>query len=101
MPEPYYWKIWYDDGSSIVGETEEDWNLYPIHGIIMAKEFRPDISDLIHQGLDYYFFEDSQIISTNDIVLYAIRPQGVKNVKVGRWCNNYIYEQAVKEGINN
>ena len=94
----YSWKVWYDDGTSFIGSTEEEWIVLPTHGIIQAKEFRPNTSDLIHQGLDYYFFEDGQIISTNDIALYAIRPQGVKSVKVGRWCNNYIYEQAVKEG---
>ena len=98
----YYWKIWYDDGTSFTGVTEEDWNSFSTHGIIQAKEFnRPDKPNLIHHGLNYYFFEGGQIISTNDIALYIIRSQGVKSVKIGRWANNYIWDKAVEEGMSN
>lgn len=93
----YYWQAWFDGGTDFVGVTEEDFAALPTHGIIQAKEFRPGISDLVHHGLSYFFFEGGQIISTNDLSLYAVRPQGVKNVKVGRWCNNHVYEAAVKE----
>ena len=94
----YYWKAWYDDEVFYIGSTQEDWDKIPTHGIIQVKEYRPDESDLIHHGLDYFWFENGQIISTNKLENYAMRIQGVKSVKIGRWAHNYIYEQAVKEG---
>ena len=95
----YYWKVWYDDDISYTGSTQKDWDPLPTHGIVQAKEYRPGESDLIHHGLDYFWFENGQIISTNQLENYAMRIQGVKSVKIGRWANNYIYEKAVKEGI--
>ncbi len=96
----YYWKAWYDDEASYTGCTQEEWDLLPSHGIMQVKEFRPNTSNLIHHGLDYFWFEDGKIISTNRVENYAIRIQGVKSVKIGRWVNNHVYENAVKEGTS-
>lgn len=91
-------KIWYDDGNSYEGVSEEDWERLPRHGVQIVKSFR-EKDCVTHAGMDYYFFEDDTIKSVQrvDLDRYLERTQGIKCVKFGRWSADVIWQKAHKE----
>ena len=96
----YKWKIWYDDGTSHTGTTEDEWNVFVRDGILIVKEYGG--CNIIHMGMDYYWFENGSIKSCNpkDLHGYLRRPEGLKNMKFGRWTDNKVWEKVHKEAMN-
>ena len=94
------WKIWYDDDTTVAGATEEEWSSYNRDGILIIREYGYK-SPLVHMGMDYYWFENSQIMSCNlkDLHGYLRRLEGLKNVKFGRWCNNDLWKKVHDEAM--
>lgn len=93
------WKIWYDNGKSYKGKTEKEWNDLAKHGVLIIVEEKEDAGKkytLKHQGLDYYWFEDGQILSCSrsDLDRYLERDKGVSSMKFGRWANDYTWNKC-------
>ena len=92
------WKIWYDDGSTSEGVTEEDWDKLPRHGVLLVNFFR-EKDRVVHMGFDYYWYEEGQVKSCQrvDFDRYLERPLGIKCVKFGRWGADNIWIKAHDE----
>lgn len=89
------WAVRFDDDSEEHhGCSVEDWNNLPKHGVLWVREFEP--VSLIHMGLDYYWWEGGTVKSCSrpDIDRYLERTDGIRNVKFGRWADQYIWETA-------
>lgn len=92
-------KIWYDDGNTVTGETEEDWNSFDRDGVLIVREYGERRS--VYMGCDYYWFENKNIKSCNpkDLHGYLRRSEGLKNVKFGRWADNDVWKKAHDEAM--
>ena len=95
----YYWKIWYDNGSTVTGVTEEEWNTFDRDGILIIREYGPNT---VHMGCDYYFFENGTVkaCSLKDLHGYLRRPEGLKNVKFGIWTDDKMWKKVHDEAMN-
>lgn len=69
--------------------------------MLIVKEMERQPNNLVHMGMDYYFFEQCQVKSCNrkDIDRYLRRPAGLRNVKFGRWASDEIWERAHNEAM--
>ena len=97
----YSWRIWYDDNSSVSGCCEKSWNQAPRDGVLVVMESGD--RKIVHMGCDYYWFENGTVKSCNpkDLDRYLRRPEGLKNVKFGRWADNDIWQKAHDEAMKN
>lgn len=95
----YRWRIWFDDRSSIAGCCEKNWNEAPRDGILIVREYGDH--PLVHMGMDYYWFENGRVKSCNpkDLHGYLRRPEGLRNVKFGRWADDDIWKKARNEAM--
>lgn len=89
------WRIWYDTGDSCEGGSETEWNVAPRQGVLIVKESK----GLNHMGCDYYWFENGNVKSCapKDLDRYLIRDQGLRNVKLGRWADDSVWNKALEE----
>jgi hypothetical protein len=95
-------RIWYDDGSSPIIETVDQWNKQPKYGVLFVKGPTASRDHKLHRDQDYYWIEQGIVFSCaiKDLNNYLERDQGISNVKFGRITTTPKYEKAKKEALD-
>jgi hypothetical protein len=92
------WRLWYDDGSTVEGATQEEWDAAPCDGVIYGMMFFSDGTAAHLSGMDLYWsrdFGDGAVFahdSDRDGLLRRLR-----FVKWGRWTTLAKHDKAMSD----
>lgn len=95
--------VWYDTGEfRVIQNTREEWDRLPSQGVMIVKGPTSSPEHRLHRSMDYYWWEDSKVMSCRrvDLDRYLERSVGVCSCKFGRWGKTEVFSQALKQALD-
>lgn len=94
------WRVWYIGGTTVDGETFDDWRGIPDDGVLTVMLWFADDTRRVEQGNDFYFATPDGVYGHNDDSL-AVNKKRYPDAsfKRGKWTTDAEMNRVAAEAI--